>query len=260
MNSVLRYKNTTDVGYWERYLRRRLVEKEIKLLKQTKCEHNMNIAIKDIHNSAIKENLYIPILTNLDGNCMFECLYYNKLCNDIDNFRTGIAMIMVLFKDEQFFIPNQELTLNELFSFRNEVEYVYCHKTQKLYKYTYDTMCIDLALNSSWSRYDTQLLLTVISILLNLRFEIYHDNGHKTEIETKLDDQTKTIYLGQIDEVHYIPLDVNENNDNKSCPKYTESFNIFQKWAKWAISQMNNSDDSDGGNDSDDSNNTNNTN
>lgn len=228
-----RYKSTLKISYWEKYLGRKLKRKEFYIIKQAESEHLMNRKIIDIYNSAIKNNLYIPQLTTLVGNCIFESLQYHQICNNIDEFRCGLAYLLLLFKDQKYFIPNQEMSLEEMFNMSNDIETIYCSNNKRLYKYTFTTMCLDLAKNKSWGRLHTQLIFLAISAILNLKINIYHNNGHITEIKTIENENTLTIYLGLIDEYHYIPISIKIGHiTEESCPKYIDNINNFHYWAR----------------------------
>ena len=142
---------------------------------------------------------------------------------------------MYLYKDTKGFFDNQpDLSLSELFSFTNEIEYV-TNKDNKLYKYTYKTMCCDLTNRYSWSRLPTQLMCMVISKLLNVNISIINDsNTYITNInETDKSHSVRDVYIGHIGECHYIPLDLlnSSGNTSKEVPQYKESKIEFFKWA-----------------------------
>lgn len=227
------YKNTLNLKYWGKYLGRKLKKNEYFLIKQAENETSMNNKIMDIYNSAKLNGLYVPQLTTLVGNCIFESFQYHGLCEDINTFRCGLAYLMILFKDKKFFIPGQELSLEEIFNFSNNIETVFCKKTKRLYKYTFIAMCLDLAKNCSWTRLNTQLIFLVMTVLLNIRISILHNNGHITEIKTIENENTMNVYLGLIDETHYIPIAVRRGHPIEDvCPKYLESIREFHGWAR----------------------------
>ena len=226
------YPNVADVNEWTTYLGRKLIDEEIAIINDVITENKFNKRIKSIHQFAQTMNLYVPTLTHLHGNCIFECLQYFGLCHNITTFRQAIAFLLLTYKNQKYFFPNQELTLNELFTCRNEIPYVFCKKTNKYYIYNYDTMCIDLGTPCAWTRMDTQSILTVISIICNLKIIILHDNLHITEICTEYNEYTETIYVGLIKEVHYIPLDHIKPGTKPKCPRYTNDTKTFVIWAK----------------------------
>jgi hypothetical protein len=249
------YETTVNMDYWRNYMRRDLKDKEIALLKNTRCENMMNRKIKELYGHARSKNLFVPMLTNLHGNCIFESLQYHGLCDDVDDFRKGLAMLLLAVKDKKYFFPNQEMSLSEVFATRNEIEYVFCKNKKRLYKYNFDAMCMDLATDSSWRRLDTEIILSSLTILLNIRIHTLHDNGYVTTIQTIENDDTIDIWLGLIDELHYIPLDVKVGNIKEEvCPLYREGLIEFHKWARSMAVALGrvveeDSDDSDSGGD-----------
>ena len=243
--TLRKYESTVNKEYWRNLLCRNLTSEESYILENTKCEKVINTRIKQINSFGEAHNLYIPMLTNMYGNCIFETLQYFNLCDDIDELRSGIALVMLIFKNTKNFIPNQELTLAELFLFRNEVEHVFCKVTRKLYKYNFDAMCIDLAMDCSWTRLNTELILTVMSIVLKLKFMIFHDNGHITTICVDENENTKSIYMGLVEEVHYFPLDKkSDSSEEYETPKYTKALKVFHKWAHEMTQNIDTSSDS----------------
>ncbi len=241
MKRVYKYKTTPDIKYWSyqlKKIRRKLKNNDYKILRSLRSEINNNIALKKIHQTALKNDLYIPRLTGLIGDCMFESIQHCGLCDNKDDFRKALAMMLFHFGDYKL-ISSHDISLKEIFSNINEVEYVFCHKTNKLYKYTYYTMCCDLSSKGSWSRLPTEFILIVISIFYKVRIYIYHDNGHinkicDIEIDKILsDDSESNIYLGLIGEHHYVPL-CKRNFDELEliCPLYHNSYYKFNTWAR----------------------------
>lgn len=227
------YETTLNLNYWHNFLGRELTQEEFYIIKEVKAEKTFNEEIETIHELAKSYNLCIPMLTNMHGNCVFESLQYHGLCKNIDYFRKGLAYLMILFKDKKNFFPNDELTPNEFFGFRNEIEHVFCRKQRKLYKYNFTGMCIDLANDASWTRLDTELILSFISFLFNVKINILHNNGHITSVCPNENTSTVQIWLALIDELHYIPLDYAKGNlVGVECPKYIDCLKIFHKWAR----------------------------
>jgi hypothetical protein len=225
------YRNNINPRYWGSILQRKLTEDEYEILHDVKSEIKMNSVINDIHNKVIQEGLYFPMLTENDGNCLFHSLCYYNLAKDIVSLKKSISNMMIFFKDKKNFIPNQDLTLAELFSFHNEIQNVFCYKKHKMYKYNYDTMCIDILADDGWKRINTELMLTVLSIVLNIKFKIYHNNNHITNICPVENEDTQIIILAQLGECHYIPLDVIPKGKKVDCPMYTENYKKFLNWA-----------------------------
>jgi hypothetical protein len=235
--------NYFNYHYWEQVvLKRKLKKKECELINNAKCEYNMNRSIKNIHENVQSKGLYIPMLTVNNGNCLFHSLCYYNLADDIDSLKLAISNLMIFFKDKKKFLPNQEETVSELFTLYNDIEYVLDYNGKKLYKYTYDAMCIDILVDDGWKRINTQLMLSILSVALNIKFTIHHDNGHSTNICPCEKETTRSIYLAQIGECHYIPLDEisNENSETLSCPKYTDEINKFVAWGNKMKNKKNN--------------------
>lgn len=235
----LRYPKTFNQKKWTTYLGRGLNYDEIKIIRKAQLENSMNKKMKYLYNVCNELNLYVPLLTKLNGNCLFESLVYNGIGNDVYDLRKGFAHIMVLLKDYKYLIPNVDLTLNEMHAFGNDIDYVYTEidDVKHLYKYSYEIMCHDLANLYSWSKLPTELLLRAMSYLFKIKFEIVHnDNGHVTEIyapndiENDTDYEYKIIKLGLLGESHYVPLEDINNDDLISPIYYTKSKNKFFKW------------------------------
>jgi hypothetical protein len=241
---IYSYKPTTNRDYWQRKLKhvhKRLTKKDISYLSSVRNEYFNNCSLQRIHEKALKNNLYIPCLTKLVGNCMFESLEHAGLCENHDEFRKAIAILFFTMGDCDIISTYTE-PLKEVFTFFNDIEYVYCYKTEKLYKYSYYTMCSDMYKNCSWSRLPTELILTVIATLFKVRIHIYNDTGNVIKICDKnlistipLDDDNANIYLALIGENHYVPLTrIPDGTDINSleCPKYLDNSKLFHKWAK----------------------------
>lgn len=241
---IYRYKSTVNNEYWTNQLKligKRLTQKEKKLLKSVKYEKQDNEAMARIQNMAIKNGLYIPCLTELVGDCMFESIERVGLCKNKDEFRKGLAVLFFLFGDCNV-ISAYNTSLKDVFAMINDVEYVYCHDTNILHKYTYYTMCSDMFTCGNWSRLPTELMLTVISVFYKVRFHVYHDNGHISKIcDIKLDKEIPdndyhNIYLALIGENHYVPLiripDELREKENLKCLKYNSNLKKFHRWAR----------------------------
>lgn len=231
-NRSLNYK------YWEYSLGRNLRKKEVQIIRNARFEVKMNGMIDDINNHVKSKGLCIPILTVDDGNCLFHSLYYHLYPNSkrdlkgsIDSFKQTICKMLLFYKTMENFVPDQEMSLEKLFPFHNEIENVYCYANKKVYKYNYDAMCIDLISNNGWKRINTELLLTTLSIGLNIKFKIYHSNEHVTIICPLEKENTKTIFLTQLGECHYIPLDIINPDVPYECPYYYDDIKKFESWA-----------------------------
>jgi hypothetical protein len=221
-------------NYWESILGRRLKDNEKRKFKNVKHEKAMNKVIENVYFLALKDGLYIPELTEKDGNCLFSSLCYHKLADNIHTLKRGLSNMMFLFKDMKNIIPGEDMSLVELFSNWNEAKFVFCNKEEKLYKYTYDTMCMDLLSDDGWQRISTELLLRVMSIILNVKFTIYYNTGYKTQIfySDKENAKTQHVYLALLGESHYLPLDKISGETIPECLEYTDCRDEFIKWGK----------------------------
>lgn len=241
------YKSTINIRYWNKQLRTinsKLTRKEIELFENVRNEKENNDLIKKIYQYALKDGLYIPKLSSLSGNCMFESMEYVGLCKNYNEFRKSIAILFFLFGECENVIPGNNMKLKDIFKQINNIEYVYCKNTNLLYQYTYYTMCSDMFNDGSWCRLPTELILMLISIFFKVKIHIYHDNGYITTICNNIlnnsDDQYDNIYLGLLDEHHYIPLIKKKQNHyehfTKSreiiCPKYVNELKKFHIWAQ----------------------------
>jgi len=254
MVRIYNYRSTINIGYWKDQFKKakiKFTSSDKKLLKNVKSERDDNIAINNIYELAKKNGLCVPKLTGLEGDCLFESIEINcqeqkfhSICENKDKLRYELAMIFYLFGDHSI-IPNNDMTLRDIFETINDIEYVYCHENELLYKYTYHTMCIDMFSQGSWSRLPTELLLRVMSCIYNIKFYIYHntgdissiDNTDNTDNENSKQKNRKKYYicLGLIDEDHYIPLIPNskiDKNNKYVVPKYSIESEKFHKWAK----------------------------
>ena len=221
---------------WEKYLNRELTDKEKDILDDAYVERSYNIALRELTENINKHNLYVPQLTNYDGNCVFESLAYLGLCDDFDNLRKFTAHMMYYFKNTKHFFGNldDDRTLEEIFNQFNVVENVLCTTNGYLYKYTYETMCQDLSNEYSWSRIETHFILSVISTLFEVRFEIH--NNSNTFVSIIGDTYSRVIHLGYIDNNHYVPLSVKSydvhNLECQKYPKYCDAYIAYYKWSK----------------------------
>lgn len=238
-NSTYDYKSTLSIPYWTSYLYRKLTKKELAMFEMVKSEKQMNDQLAKISEYAKKENLCAPYLTSMSGNCFFESMQYLNVFSDAADFRIALSMIFILFKNKKNFIAGQEFSLAELFSFINEIDSVFCRKNLKFYKYNYDAMCIDVMQECSWTRLPTQLIMMIISMFMNIKFKIFHDNGHITEISSTQKENPTIINLGLVGELHYIPLE-EITNENMKLPqiKFGRAHAMFHKWAKFVSDQM----------------------
>lgn len=226
----------------------KLSKNEINILISYNAEKKMNLAISKIYNKCNKHNLYIPKLSVLDGNCLFDSLLYVLNINEktnIINIRYGIASLMNMYKKFKNFFPCEEKSMEEIFDILNtgdcKVEYVLQTNNKKeneIKRYTFDAMCQDLATDGSWSRLPTQLILMVISFIFKLKIKIitdaFDDYMPHTNVWENTDipqDQINTIYLGHIQEYHYIPI-IQNNNEYRRPIYYNEAIIKYENMKK----------------------------
>lgn len=224
-----KFPRSCNQEIWERYLGRKLTEHEVFILNDVKSEKRFNDHLVELSNISAKKNLYIPALTGLYGNCLFESLQILKLIDDHEEFRQDIAFVMKSYKNYKNFLPNQTETLGDLFVFMNDIEHVMDNK-KDLYKYTYEIMYRDLSNGFSWTRLPTQLILMTISFILNIRIHIISNTSEYQHTIDNTRENAVDVYLGHIGEVHYVPLAVKVEGETYRLPLYDDARILFFKW------------------------------
>lgn len=247
-------------------LKRTLLESEINNIINIFIEKKFNLQLKYLKKNVTSINCFIPKLTNLNGNCLFESLSILGLSetdeildiNDKCKFlRNNIAKILTIVKDFNIF-PNINMTPNEIFQNSNDIEFIKDGDTNKVYEYNYEVMINDLILNNSWHRLPMELILMTISRIYQVKILVLHN---KTQYITEInvfkdiidDNNIDTIRLGLINEEHYLPvLELpQEQKDNKkiienllnSKLEYnneTSKYHIWEKNIKLLIEKENN--------------------
>ncbi len=224
----LDFPRTINVFQWCQYLNRELTGQEKLLFHNVKMEKMMNMQLEQLSEKLKEKGMEISMITELDGNCLFNSLSSLGIGKDSDELRKGISYLMTIFKDYKNFFPDQQESLQELFVNFNEIELVHCKEDHRFYKYTYDIMCQDLNNTCNWTRLPTQLILMFISKLFNINISVIHDNGFESNIFMGNSDAF-TIYLAQLSESHYLPVDkIGEEPRNLS---YDNSKTVFLQWA-----------------------------
>lgn len=238
------YNRTINKEYWNSQLSkigRKLTKNDIALLEAVKEEKERNTTTKNFHDMVGNHGLYIAHLTNLVGDCMFESLEHAGLADHI-MLRRYLSILFILYGDYEDLIPGYNMKLKDVFTLTNEKKYVVDKTNNKLYRYTYYTMCADMYNQGSWTRLPTQLILTIISIFFKVTIYVYHDNGHVTIIDRRNDTQApeheSNIYLGLICN-HYVPLAKYDSDKIPPCPKYTYDLKRFHKWAQRKFDMIN---------------------
>jgi len=255
------YMENFDIDFWENILSRQLDKDEKKIFHGILNENSLNLDIKMLQKSIIKNHCYIKSITNNVGNCLFESLGSLDLGdNDLgiqpsEMIRKNLASILLSVKTEIGFFPNiPNSTPEEIFLNYNDVEFVKDSKTNTIYVYDYDMMIFDLNSNYSWARLPTEFLLMAISRIYQFEILIYHN---KTDYVNKItvwnnqisNNDIEKIRLGQINEEHYFPLlelpnelkydkDVLDEIINTDV-KYDNYIKKFKKWSKVMMDSMN---------------------
>lgn len=137
--------------------------------------------INQIIENCNKHNYEISHVTNMNGDCFFECLVHNNICLNVQNARKMTSYLMHTFKSTVNFISehNNE-TLESLFEKYTESQSYHNVLNNKIEKYTYDVMCKDICNMGSWQRLPTQLIMMVLSKAYNIKFIII--NSKKANI------------------------------------------------------------------------------
>lgn len=235
-----KFPKVLDIKTWMEYLGRPLKRYEFAIIHGMLQEREFNNHMDELYTICAKKGLYIPELTRLRGDCLFESLNYHGIGNDVNDLRNSLATIMYLYKDYKNFFPTQETTLNELFTAMNDIEYVVKRQPnnrdkEQFFKYSYNIMCQDLATGSSWDLLPTQLILMVVSRLYNVDICVINNTSeweHSINIYEGCEDTVKRIYVGHLNESHYLPIDILEK-DEVIDPLYYEIARVkFIKWGK----------------------------
>jgi hypothetical protein len=245
---------SVNIKVWENYLHRMLNEKEVDILLNAKCENSMNKRLKTLWGNALSKELHIPILTELDGNCLFNSLIYHGIGNSVESLRNMVSYMLYNFRhnkellygtdlNESFML---EVTLGMSHPDTFEPPYVKSKVTKKLHKYEYDHMCQAVTMDGCWSIVPANMVMILISRLFNIEFRILSTKSNDQEQYTTFSaydslpeeerPPLRTIYLGHIHENHYVPLDhivtcLDQDLLDK-CPQYVDDKLRFIRWAK----------------------------
>jgi hypothetical protein len=240
ISNNMSFPNTLDHDMLEYYLGRALTVEEKSIIYDYTMEEAFNDKLQDVYKFCKSKNLHAPILTSLAGDCLFESLVYFGIGKNVGELRKTVSLLLYIFKDYKYLIPDNDMTLKQLFDVTNEIKYVKC-SDGKFYYYTYDTMCQDVTNMQSWTKLPTQLILMVISYVFKLKIIILNNNGNYENVintfkPVKTDDDNnstkiKTIYLGHVQEAHYFPLDYNHNNEDYIY--YNDCYNVLNQWVNY---------------------------
>jgi hypothetical protein len=251
------YPTVPDFDLWESFLSRSLKKEERKIFHNYLLETDTNLQIKSLHYNLILNGPYsIPKLTKNNGNCLFESLSHLGY-GAPSEIRKNTAALLLLVKNDYNFFPGLNTCPEELFINCNDLDVVKDGDTGKVYEYDYNVMIIDLYTNYSWSRLPMELILMAISRIYEVHIKIFSNkseyinivsvwNSNNSDNEDNLD--IDTVYLGHLNEEHYIPvikLD-NEIFSNQLLmdefynfyPKYISAKNEYHKWRKEMVLAM----------------------
>ncbi len=245
-----------DIGLWEEYLGRNLTKKEKEIITDLIEENITNEEIEKIKLNLSNINCYIPVLSNSNGNCLFESLVYAGLeINSLgiepsDYLRQQLSGILLTNRNNINFFPNLNQTPEEIFINANEIETVKDKKTKQVYKYDYDIMILDIQTDKSWKRLPTELILMTVSQVYNVEILIHHNNSkyiNRINMVNNDTSQTKKIRLVLINEEHYIPVkDIPEYliNDSDTIQNISKINLVYidarEEYDKWISSHTNN--------------------
>jgi hypothetical protein len=236
----LKFPRTINHGAWKLYLGRDLLFEERMIMESYRTEKHINDLMRKLYKQCENKNLYVPCLTDMDGNCMFQSLGYLKIGHDVQKLRLTLAIMMYIFKDYSSFLPGTVGTLQEIFNNTNDIACVISrnkYQDEQVYKYTYTAMCQDLTNDHSWSRLPSHLILTVISYVFKLEIIIINNNNtYEMNINAYKDcpekPELKKIYLGNIGESHYVPLALLEEDEEIDPIFYTDAKKRLLEWTE----------------------------
>lgn len=252
MNNIMEFPRKVNVKAWENYLKRGLYSNEVDLILDTKAENEMNKRLRELWANSLQQNMHIAVLTDLDGNCLFNSLIYHGVGSSVRELRNILSYVMYHMRYDTDFLFDDTLdqlfTLEVTFGFSNDdgEPYVYNVVDGRLYKYTYDIMCQCLVMDGCWSILPANMILLVISRLFDLEIRIISTKSNNetdctviSAYDNAPDDlkrPQRVITLGHIHENHYVPLGSNDvcldMNLIDTPPKYTDDKKLFVKWAR----------------------------
>ncbi len=237
-----KFPKTVEIYAWMQYLGRKLSRKEFTIIHGVIQERDFNGRMKELYEICEKKRLYIPELSNLKGDCLFESLNYHGIGNDVEDLRNSLATIMYLYKDHKNFFPSQETTLQELFNAMNDIKYVVKRDYEngpKFYKYSYNIMCQDVATCQSWDLLPTQLILMVISLIYKIEVCVINNSSEWVntinvfeECDQDLKKGVLRVYVGHLSESHYLPVDTLDDDEVIDPIYYNVARNRFIRWGR----------------------------
>jgi hypothetical protein len=241
------YPKTSDIETWESFLNRELTIEEKLYLMDVVIEKGLNKELYSLQENLKRDGtLYIPKLTSNVGNCLFESLEILGY-GDAEQIRKNVSAVMTLCANNESFFPFIHQSIRNIFANSNDIATVLDKEEQKIYKYNYDMMLVDLYSNHTWSRLPTELVLMVISRIYKIEILIYHNNTQYVSKVNVWDDMPiiATIRLGQLNEEHYVPIkqitDATSADMVSKKIKYVKAKNRFHKWARELVININES-------------------
>jgi hypothetical protein len=244
----LYYPVIPDPDLWESFLNRSLKDNERQIIHNYLLEKDTNLQIKALHYNLLANGYFhIPNLTNNNGNCLWESLSYLGY-GRASEIRKNIAALLLLIKNDMNFYSNGGMCAGELFLECNDVELVIDCNSNQIYEYDYEMMVIDLYTNNSWTRLPMELILMTISRIYEVQIKIFSNKSEYVNTITTLD-YDEIIYLGHINEEHYIPvieLDADIAVEQllmeeymKSYPIYVSAKHKYHKWGNFCVNELN---------------------
>jgi hypothetical protein len=246
------YYPDPDIDLWESFLNRTLEPKEKEFIMGIILEKDTNQQIDLIHKNMLKSGIFcIPKLTSSRGNCLFESLEILELGDSME-IRNKVAEILLAKRNDKTFFSHLDISPEEIFTNANDVQTIFDKKEQQYYPYDYDRMIMDLKKKYSWKHLPTELILMAISRIYSIAFNIFNNKSEYISIVNtwnNSDSMIRQIYLGHINEEHYIPVikipqELSEDMQivhefiNK-LPKYNGATNRFNSWAKNLVNNIN---------------------
>ena len=231
-----------DGDIWETYLDRSLNVLELHRFELARKEKFSNWSLKRLYEKIIFMNLTPVTLVPEDGDCFFSSLNALGIGKGVMDLREGLAYLMYLFRDYKGFFPKDDQTLKEKFtllSMDESPKFVFCKKVEKVYKYSYELMCQDLADKYSWTKLPMDLIMLVLSALYKIELLIIRDDAPGFTLVNAFDNvpekerpPIKRINLGYLRSFHYIPLRSLEEGESFSPIFDKRAKQGFIKWAK----------------------------
>jgi hypothetical protein len=210
-NSINNINNNNKTNLHKYIINKNITDAEKKLLECVDKEHEFNEKLNYIHYFLQQHNLYISYLTNIQDSFYISLIYFE--------FNNNIS---------------QKINIKNIFFsylLKHENEYVYDNYTCKNIKLSdliknkllcdiidYKTMCLTIITNDNIHVIDTNLLIIITSLIMNIKFIIYDENMNTTIIDYSYKPKhdinniivakhAKTRHLLLINETHYFPLE-----------------------------------------------------